>query len=135
MDFARTRPILLLLTISTQEEIAMNIPGFTAENSAYKTARRFRSETPRSIANGTKHNQVYMQKPNSENTPGGGCIGRISGTTITGHYDSMGRCCEDPAPNKFPSCVDCDYPNHCYDKATISHWFPFGTTVGGVFTT
>src|SRR5690348_305973 len=110
----------------------MNIPGFTAENSIYKTIRRFRSEATRSISNETKDNQVYMQKPNSANTPGGSCTGRISGTTISGHYDSIGRCCEDPAPFKVRACIDCDYPNHCSDGLRISGTFTFGT-LGGVF--
>ncbi|MGH8605468.1 MAG: hypothetical protein ACREXR_22560, partial [Gammaproteobacteria bacterium] len=80
----------------SQEGTAMSIPGFTAEISTYKTISRFRSETTRSIGNGTKDNKVYMQKPNSENTPGGTCTGRISGVTISGTYDSNGRCCTYP---------------------------------------
>jgi hypothetical protein len=108
----------------------MNIPGFTAENSTYETIGRFRSET---ISNGTKDNQVYMQKPNSANTPGGKCSGWMSGNvTISGQYDSMGRCCEDPTPYKVRACIDCDYPNHCSDRQQISNTFTFGT-LGGIF--
>jgi hypothetical protein len=111
----------------------MNIPGFTAEKSTYKTIRRFRSETTRNISDGTKDNQVYMQKPNNANTPGGKCSGWMTGNvTISGHYDSLGRCCEDPSPYKVRACIDCDYPNHCSDRLVISNTFPFGT-LGGVF--
>ena len=112
----------------------MNIPGFIAENSTYKTISRFRSETTPRIANGAKDNKVYMQKPNDQNTPGGACNGRISGTTISGTYDSMGRCCTYP-PNGFPFCIDCDYPGNCYDrKLSIFNTFTtFGNFQGGIF--
>lgn len=114
----------------------MNIPGFTAENSTYKTISRFRSETTRSIGNGAKDNKVYMQKPNSQNTPGGACTGSISGTIISGTYDSIGRCCTYP-PRAFPFCIDCDdLGSKCYDR-NLSIFNPFvtvGNFQGGVFT-
>ena len=112
----------------------MSIPGFTAENSTYPASRRFRSDRRR-LANGTRDNQVFMQKPNSENTPGGKCYGRISGTTISGTYDSQGRCCTYP-PNGFPHCIDCDdFGSKCYDRATTRPGtFTTGTfQTGGVF--
>jgi hypothetical protein len=79
----------------------MNMPGFTADDSLYETSGRYQSEATRSLGNGTKDNQVYMQKPNSQNTPGGSCYGHTSCTTISGIYDSMGRCCIYPS-NGFP---------------------------------
>jgi len=95
----------------------MKIPGFTAENSTDKMTGRFQSRTSR-LFDSSNEGQVYLQKPNSENSPGGKCYGRVSGTTITGTYDSKGRCCEAPAPNKFPACVDCDdVGSKCYDRA------------------
>jgi hypothetical protein len=111
----------------------MSIPGFTAEKSTHRTIRSFRSH-PRSLGNGTRDNQIFMQKPNSENTPGGSCTGRISGTTITGTYDSQGRCCTYP-PNGFPHCIDCDdFGSKCYDRASrISGAFTSGNFQTGVF--
>ena len=98
----------------------MNIPGFTAENSTKKTIGHFHSEGSRSFGSGKNSNQVHMQRPNSENTAGGKCYGRISGTTVSGTYDSLGRCCTAPSSNGFPTCIDCDYPNKCYDRAVRS---------------
>jgi hypothetical protein len=92
----------------------MNMPGFTADASLYEMSGHYKSEASRSFGNRTKDNQVHMQKPNSQNTPGGSCIGHTSGTTITGTYDSMGRCCIYPA-NAFPFCIDCDV-DKCWDR-------------------
>ncbi|BBJ24337.1 hypothetical protein W01_22640 [Candidatus Nitrotoga sp. AM1P] len=111
----------------------MNMPGFTAENSIYITVSHFQSEVARSFGSGKNDNQVYMQKPNSENTPGGKCYGRISGTVISGTYDSMGRCCTAPSPNNFPVCIDCDYPNKCYDRAVKSRIDTVGNFQNGFF--
>jgi hypothetical protein len=108
----------------------MGIPGFTAEYSTYTTSRDFRT-AHRGLGNGTRDSNVFMQKPNSQNTPGGSCYGRVSGTLISGTYDSLGRCCTYP-PNGFPFCVDCDDVNSkCYDRQSrIS-----STLTGGNFQT
>jgi hypothetical protein len=92
----------------------MNIPGFTAEASLNRMSGHYHSEA--SFDNGTKVNQVHMQKPNNQNTAGGACYGSTSGTIIRGTYDSLGRCCTAP-PNGFPFCIDCD-SDKCYDRAT-----------------
>jgi len=89
----------------------MKIPGFTADASLNRMSRRYQSETR--FSNRTK-DQVQMQKPNSQNTKGGACTGHTSGTTISGTYDSLGRCCTAP-PNGFPFCIDCD-SDKCYDR-------------------
>lgn len=113
----------------------MNMPGFTAENSIYRTISHFQSKAARSLIIGKNDHQVYLQKPNSENTLGGKCYGRISGTVISGTYDSMGRCCTAPSPNSFPVCIDCDYPNKCYDRAVKSRVFDtIGNFQQGIFT-
>ena len=112
----------------------MNMPGFTADASLYETRGSYQSEATRSFGNRTIDNRVYMQKPNSQNTPGGSCIGHTSGTTITGTYDSKGRCCIYPA-NAFPFCIDCDL-DKCWDRRTgIFGNFPSGNLPGRVFTT
>lgn len=89
----------------------MRIPGFTADASLDNLSRRYQSATRFSHTN---DNQVQMQKPNNQNTPGGSCVGHTSGTTITGTYDTLGRCCIHPA-NGFPFCIDCD-SDKCYDR-------------------
>lgn len=89
----------------------MRIPGFTADASLNQMHRRYQSETTFS---NTAMDEVQMQKPNSQNTAGGKCYGHTSGTTITGTYDSQGRCCIHPA-NGFPFCIDCDV-DKCYDR-------------------
>jgi len=61
----------------------VNIPEFTAEASLYETSGHYQSQATRSFGTGTKDNQVYMQKPNSQNTPGGSCYGFTSGTLIS----------------------------------------------------
>ena len=107
----------------------MNMPGFKADASLYGKSGRYLSKLSRS---NTNHNQVYMQKPNSQNTPGGNCYGFTSGTLITGTYDSQGRCCIYPR-NAFPFCIDCDV-DKCYDRRlAISGGFTSGTFRGGVF--
>jgi hypothetical protein len=111
----------------------MNIPGFTANASLYERNWRYRSKSKPSFANEAKHNLVYMQKPNSQNTPGGSCYGFTSGTLITGTYDSLGRCCIRPA-NGFPYCIDCD-TDKCYDKQSVilGGTFTSGNLYSGVF--
>jgi hypothetical protein len=89
----------------------MRIPGFTADASLNEMSRRYQSET--TFSNRTK-DQVQMQRPNWENTAGGACYGHTSGTTISGTYDSQGRCCTYP-PKGFPFCIDCT-TDKCYDK-------------------
>jgi hypothetical protein len=111
----------------------MGIPGFTAEHSTYTTSRRFRS-AHRSLGNGTRDGNVFMQKPNSQNSPGGSCYGRVSGVLISGTYDSLGRCCTYP-PNGFPYCVDCDDVNSkCYDRQSrLSGTLTRGNFQTGIF--
>lgn len=112
----------------------MAIPGFTAEHSTYTIGRRFRS-VHRSFDNPSRDGNVVMQKPNSENTPGGNCYGFVSGTLISGTYDSLGRCCTYP-PNGFPFCIDCDDINSkCYDRHTrVSGAWTHGDLQTGMFT-
>jgi len=106
----------------------MNMPGFTADASLYETSGHYQSEATRSFGNGTKDNQVYMQKPNSQNTPGGSCYGFTSGTLISGTYDSMGRCCTGPDYKGFPFCIHCDN-DKCYDRRSLI----LGTFTSGNF--
>jgi hypothetical protein len=101
----------------------MNMPGFTADASLYKASGHYQSGATRSFGNGTKDNQVHMQKPNSQNTPGGSCYGHVSGTIISGTYDSSGRCCTGPAYPGFPTCIDCD-TGKCYDRYGGRHASP-----------
>jgi hypothetical protein len=109
------------------------LPGFTAHASLYEKGSRYRSEATGLFANGTKVNEVHMQKPNSQNTAGGSCYGFTSGTLIKGTYDSLGRCCTYP-PKGFPFCIDCDV-DKCYDRQlAISGGFTLGNIQGGVFT-
>ena len=107
----------------------MSMPGFKADASLYRKNARYLSEVSRPSTN---YDRVYMQKPNSQNTPGGSCYGHTSGTTITGTYDSQGRCCIHPA-NGFPFCIDCDV-DKCYDRRlVVSGGFTSGLFHGGVF--
>ena len=105
----------------------MNMPGFTADSSLYERSGHYQSEATRSSGNGTNDNRVYMQRPNSQNTPGGSCYGHTSGVTISGTYDSMGRCCIHPR-NGFPFCIDCD-TDKCYDRRAAIR----GTFISGNF--
>lgn len=112
----------------------MTMPGFSADASLFEASKHYQSEADRSFGNRTKYNQVYMQKPNSENTPGGSCIARTSGTTIIGTYDSKGRCCTYP-PNAFPFCIDCDV-DKCRDRRLGAlGTFTSGNFQGGIFAT
>jgi hypothetical protein len=109
----------------------MNTPGFNAEAALYRTSKAFQPVFTNSRIE-VRANHVYMQKPNSQNTPGGSCIGHTSGTTITGTYDSLGRCCIHPA-NGFPFCIDCDV-DKCFDRRTaVLGGFGSGVFQGGVF--
>src|SRR5436305_356103 len=92
-----------------------NIPGFTADASLDETRGHYQSEATRRFGNGTEDNQVQMQKPNSQNTPGGACYGHTSGVLISGSYDSLGHCCTGPDYKGFPFCIDCD-GDKCYDR-------------------
>ena len=89
----------------------MNMPGFTAENSIYNTVSHFQSEAARSFGSGKNDNQVYMQKPKKDNTPGGACHATsASGTATvnTGTYDSEGNCCGPKLSNGSQLCINCD---------------------------
>jgi hypothetical protein len=109
----------------------MTMPGFNANASLYARSALYRPELTR-FGIERKGSQVYMQKPNSDNTPGGSCYGFQSGTIITGAYDKNGRCCETTGVG-FLKCIDCDV-DKCYDKAPIiSGGLWFGNFQGGVF--
>ncbi len=118
----------------------MNMPGFTAENSTYNTISHFQSEAALSFGSGNNDNQVYLQKPNSENTPGGKCHATTSGGTINiGTYNSEGKCCGPKLPNGSQFCINCDSPNNtCNDgdapQRGIFHTFTFGNFQRGIFT-
>ena len=98
----------------------MNIPGFTAENSASNTLSHFQSETDQGFGIRKQDNQVYLQKPNWFNLPGTKCHARVykwsSGNPIKeGYYDHNGFCCGKSADGS-QHCVDCnDYDNPCDD--------------------
>jgi hypothetical protein len=94
------------------------MPGFTAHASLYEASGNFQSEAIQGSGNGTRDNQVQMQKSKSENTPGGNCTGVTSGTIIKGTYDSQGRCCTGTDQKGFPFCIDCD-TDHCYDRQSV----------------
>lgn len=106
----------------------MNLPGFTAEASFYKKSGHYLSETMRNFGHITKDNQIYMQRPNRENTSGGKCYGSTSGVLISGTYDSLGRCCTGPDYKGFPFCIDCDN-DKCYDRKSLT----FGTFASADF--
>jgi hypothetical protein len=109
----------------------MNMPGFKAEAALYGTGKAYQLVSTNSRIE-VRTNRLYMQKPNSQNTPGGSCTGHTSGTTITGTYDSLGRCCTYP-PKGFPFCIDCD-ADKCYDRRTaVLGGFGSGVLQGGVF--
>ena len=111
----------------------MNIPGFTAENSIYNTINHFQSEAARSFGSGKNDNQVYMQRRNSENTPGAECHASSTaghGENIyKGYYNSEGKCCGPMG------CINCDSENAtCGDGHTqprISHPFTIGNFQSG----
>ena len=108
----------------------MKMPGFTAEASLNRMSRQYGAETS---FGKERRDQVLMQKPNSQNTAGGACTGRTSGTTVSGYYDSQGRCCTGPDYKGFPFCIDCD-ADKCYDRQTIkSSAFAFGNLLNSVF--
>jgi hypothetical protein len=94
----------------------MTMPGFNADASLYARSALYQSDLAR-FGMEAKNNRVYMQKPNSQNTPGGSCYGFQSGTIITGAYDSQGRCCETSGTG-FLKCIDCDV-DKCYDKTRL----------------
>ena len=110
----------------------MKTPGFNAEAALGRTGRAYQLAFTNSRIE-ARANRVYMQKPNSQNTAGGSCIGHTSGTTITGTYDLLGRCCIHPA-NGFPFCIDCDV-DKCFDRRTaVLGGFGSGGFQGSVFT-
>ena len=94
----------------------MTMPGFNADASLYPRRALYQSDL---VLFGieAKDNRVYMQKPNSDNTPGGSCYGFQSGTIISGAYDNNGRCCETSGVG-FLRCIDCDV-DKCYDRVPI----------------
>jgi hypothetical protein len=111
----------------------MNMPGFTAENSTYKTNNHFQSKVARSFGSGKNDNQVYMQKPRIDNTPGGKCHATTSNGTSTvyiGTYDSNGDCC---GPTL---CINCDNGT-CGDGHTqpgrVLDRFKFANFQRGIF--
>jgi hypothetical protein len=105
----------LTATVEMKRRASMPMPGFSAEISIYRASTQYRrSRSIRDLSDWIKIERVYMQKPNGQNTPGGNCYAHISGTFITGTYDSLGRCCTYPA-NGFPFCIDCD-TDKCYDR-------------------
>lgn len=115
----------------------MNIPGFTAENSTCKTNNHFQSTSIRSFGNGNNDSQVYLQKPNKDNTTGGKCHATSSdGTINVGTYDSEGWCCAPKPGGK--TCINCDSPNNtCGDgdapKRGIFDRFTGGNFLNGIF--
>jgi hypothetical protein len=109
----------------------MTMAGFSADASLYAKGALYQSDLIH-FGVEAKDNRVYMQKPNSQNTPGGSCYGFQSGTIITGAYDKNGRCCETSGTG-FLRCIDCDV-DKCYDKAPlISGGLWSGNFQGGVF--
>jgi hypothetical protein len=109
----------------------MNMPGFTAGASLKETIGPYQWSLTSSFAIGAKANEVLMQKPNSENTPGGKCYGKAGPDIIQGTYDSKGRCC---GPHGgWQVCVDCD-TDKCFDRASrfVSR-FTSGDFLSGVF--
>lgn len=111
----------------------MNMPGFTAGTSLYETSGHYQSSATPSFGIGAKANQVLMQKPNSQNTPGGTCYGKAGPDIISGTYDSMGRCC---GPHGgFQACIDCD-TDKCWDRPSrVLGTFTSGDFLWGVFAT
>jgi hypothetical protein len=117
------------------------IPGFTAEHSAYKAISYFRSKAARSVGSGTNENHVFLQKPNSKNTPGGDCHATTTagdgGTISTGTYDSEGRCCGPKLSNGSQFCINCDGTLSTCDDGHAptrgTHTFTFGNFQGGLF--
>ena|SRR5215469_4181441 len=87
----------------------MKMPGFTAEQSVYKTVSHFQFESARSLGSEKKDNQVYMQKPNSDNTPGASCHATGGDATINvGTYNNDGWCCGPKFSNGSRTCINCD---------------------------
>jgi hypothetical protein len=92
----------------------INMPGFTGENSIYKTVTRFQSEAARRFGSEKKDNQVYMQMPNNQNTAGGACHATtIGGSINVGTYDKNGYCCGPKESSTGAQyCINCDSPNN-----------------------
>jgi hypothetical protein len=114
----------------------MNLPGFTAKNSIYKTISHFQSKAGHSFGRVNNSNQLYLQKPNKDNTAGGKCHATHSGGTIyAGKYNSEGHCCAPTSTGKL--CVNCDNSNNtCGDGHTtraILHTFTRGNLRSGTF--
>jgi hypothetical protein len=99
----------------------MNMPGFNAENSTHKTISHFQSKADRTFGSGKNDNQVYMQKPRSQNIPGGACHATTAGGSIkTGTYDSNGDCCGPKLSNGSQYCINCDNSNNTCDDGHAS---------------
>ena len=70
-----------------------NIPGFTAENSTYRTISQFQSAAARTLDSGKGDNHVYLQLAN-QYTEGGACHATTSGGTVNvGTYNKDGDWC------------------------------------------
>ena len=117
----------------------MNTPGFNAENSIYENRSLFHSRAARSFGSGN-NNKVYMQRPNSENTPGGKCHASTTagsgGTINSGTYDSEGRCCGPKLSNGSQYCINCDGTKSTCDdgdKSKTGFFHPFGNFQIGSF--
>ena len=115
----------------------MNIPGFTAESSAYRTISHFQSNEAGGFGRG--NNQVHLQKPNKENSPGGKCNATTTagngGTINSGTYDSDGKCCGPKLSNGSQYCINCDGTKSTCDdghKTRVSHTFGFGNFGSGL---
>ena len=89
----------------------MSMPRFTAEKSIYETISHFRFEAAGSFGSKKKDNQVYMQKPNNQNTPGGKCHATTLGgdTVNVGTYNADGYCCGPRVSGPSGQlCINCD---------------------------
>ncbi len=103
----------------------MNMPGFTAEASLYKTSGRYQSEATRSFGSERKDNQVYMQLPNNQNTPGGKCHATTrDGSINSGTYDSSGNCCGPQLGNGSQFCINCDNANNTCGDGVLPFILP-----------
>ena len=110
----------------------MNMPGFTADNSIYKTNSHFQSKADRSLRSAPNDNQVYLQKPRNDNTSGGKChatSGSGTATVNVGTYNSEGDCCGPKLSNGSQLCINCDNGT-CNDgdapQRSIFNRFRFG---------
>ena len=113
----------------------MNIPGFTAEASFYKTSGYYQSKEARGFGRGKNDNQVYLQRPNKDNIKGGRCNSTMIGetgypsTVYRGYYDDRGWCC---GPTLCQNCnVATCGDGHTTPKEGTLEGFTFGIFQGG----